>query len=82
VVEAGVAGIPDAERGQAVCAVVVPRPRSVFPGPAALAEWVSERFDHLAVPGQILVADRLPRTALGKADRQRVGWWVLTGGPM
>lgn len=72
--EAGVAGLPDREWGEAVVAVVVPA-AAVGDGHdarvlgEALRAHCRAQLERYKVPKRIFFADALPRTALGKLDR-------------
>ncbi|MEU4840719.1 acyl-CoA synthetase [Nocardia testacea] len=68
VLDVAVIGIPDAEMGESVQAVVQPAP-DVTPGPelaAELRDYLRERIAHYKVPRGIDFADELPRTPTGK----------------
>ena len=69
VVEAAVIGIPDAEWGEAVAAVVV-----LHPGGSAsaveLQGWVRERLRSTKMPGVIQFRDELPYSPTGKLLRR------------
>jgi O-succinylbenzoic acid--CoA ligase len=68
VVDAGVAGLPDTDWGEAVTAFVVLRE------PAGdLREWCRERLAAFKVPKAIHVVPELPRNAGGKLLRDRLG---------
>jgi O-succinylbenzoic acid--CoA ligase len=67
VVDAGVAGLPDAEWGEAVTGFVVLRE------PADdLDAWCRERLDSFKVPKAIHVVPELPRNPAGKLMRERL----------
>ncbi|WP_328351939.1 fatty-acid--CoA ligase FadD4 [Mycobacterium sp. NBC_00419] len=72
VADAAVFGIPDAEMGQRVAAVV----ETVTPGDASevfadeLAQWLRERLAHFKCPRHIWFEDHLPRTDAGKLYKQ------------
>jgi len=69
VVDAGVAGLPDAEWGEAVTAfVVLSQPAE----PNTLRDWARERLEPFKVPKAIHVVERLPRNAGGKLLRDRL----------
>lgn len=73
VAEAAVIGLPDARRGESVCAVVVPRDHDA---PPALEELVAAcesaglaRFKH---PEQLHVMPGLPRSPMGKLVKSEI----------
>ena len=71
VAEVAVIGLPDRHWGEAVTAVVVPRP-----GPSPTLEdigrWVSDRLASHMKPKRLILADRLPRGATGKVQKHRL----------
>ncbi|HEV3310551.1 MAG TPA: o-succinylbenzoate--CoA ligase [Chloroflexota bacterium] len=64
--EAAVVGIPDAEWGQIVCAVIVPRGN---PDLAEVARFCRERLAPYKCPRRFYLAGSLPRTSSGKLLR-------------
>ena len=71
VLECGVVGVPDGERGQIVKAYVVLRP-GVEPSPEmvkTLQEWVKQQLAPYKYPRSVEFVDALPRTATGKLQR-------------
>jgi O-succinylbenzoic acid--CoA ligase len=72
IAEVAVTGVPDAEWGQRVVAVIVPAAGDVVPTLADLREWGSERLSPAARPQAIVVVTELPRLATGKVDRLAV----------
>lgn len=68
VAEIAVVGLPDRQWGEAVTAVVVPRPGSP-PTLDDLAEWVGTRLATHMKPKRLILADRLPRGATGKIQK-------------
>jgi O-succinylbenzoic acid--CoA ligase len=69
VVDAGVAGLPDPDWGEAVTAFVVLSERTE---PDELRAWCRERLAPFKVPKAIHVVERLPRNAGGKLLRDRL----------
>jgi long-chain acyl-CoA synthetase len=68
VLDVAVIGIPDAEMGEKVCAVVQPAP-GVIPGDdlaIELKEFVRARIAHYKTPRVVDFVDALPRSAAGK----------------
>ncbi len=65
------AGVPDARLGEAICAVVVPKPDTTL-SPAALRQWAAARIERYKVPDSIYVCDALPVGATGKVRRAGV----------
>jgi o-succinylbenzoate---CoA ligase len=70
VADAGVAGLPDPDWGEAVTAFVVLREPAT---PEELRAWCRERLEPFKVPKAIQVVERLPRGAGGKLLRDRLG---------
>ncbi len=71
VAEVAVAGLPDPEWGQRVVAFIVPAPT----GPPALEDLrapVRDRLGPWAAPKQLVLAETLPRTPLGKIRRREL----------
>jgi o-succinylbenzoate---CoA ligase len=70
VLDAGVAGFPDADWGEAVTAFVVLREPAT---PDELRAWCRERLEAFKVPKAIHVVGWLPRNSGGKLLRGRLG---------
>jgi O-succinylbenzoic acid--CoA ligase len=70
--EVCVVGVPDAEWGQAVVAVVVPRDGRTGPALAEVRERVARTLGAPAAPRHVLVVERLPLRGPGKVDRRAV----------
>jgi O-succinylbenzoic acid--CoA ligase len=70
VVDAGVAGLPDSEWGEAVTAFVVLRDPAAA---AQLRDWCRDRLEPFKVPKSFHAVERLPRSAGGKLMRDRLG---------
>lgn len=68
VAEVAVIGLPDDEWGEAVTAVVVPRPGAP-PTLADIADWVGSRLASHMKPKRLILADRLPRGPTGKVQK-------------
>lgn len=69
VADAAVAGAPDPEWGQRVVAHVVPADPAAPPTLDALRDHVRATLPAYAAPRELVLHDRLPRTALGKIRR-------------
>jgi len=67
--EVAVMGVPDAEWGQRVIAIITPREPTKTPDVEALREMLKKKLVPHKVPKQIRVVERLPRTQMGKLDR-------------
>ena len=72
VAEVCVIGVPDAEWGQAVTAVVVITPGVPTPTLESVRAHVSRSLGSPAAPQRLVVADRLPGRGPGKTDRHAV----------
>ena len=68
VAESAVVGVPHPDFGEAVLAVVVPRPGAT-PEPAALVAALKGRIAGFKVPKQVFVVAELPRNAMGKVQK-------------
>ncbi|HEY0775749.1 MAG TPA: acyl-CoA synthetase, partial [Nocardioidaceae bacterium] len=84
VAQVGVVGVPDEKWGEAVTAVVVLRPgtpddgESVARLTAEIQQKVKEHKGSVQAPKQVVVADSLPLTPLGKPDKKalRAQFWA------
>jgi 2-aminobenzoate-CoA ligase len=74
VLEAGVIGLPDPDRGQLVTAFVVLRPDTPRDDATVheLQDFVKARIAPYKYPRRISFVDALPRTATGKLQRFRL----------
>ena len=68
VLESAVVGVPDADFGEAVVAIVVAAP-GAEPEPAALRAAARERLASFKVPKRIHLVAALPRNAMGKVEK-------------
>ncbi|BBU21119.1 fatty-acyl-CoA synthase [Mycobacterium xenopi] len=71
VLACAVVGAPDERWGEAVCAVVVPRPDQT-PTLAAVQEYGREKLAGYKVPRRLVIVDELPMLASGKVDKKRL----------
>jgi acyl-CoA synthetase (AMP-forming)/AMP-acid ligase II len=71
VADCAVVGVPDEQWGEAVAAVIVPRPGR-RPAPEELREWVRARLRSSRVPGRIEFREALPYNETGKLLRRKV----------
>ncbi len=72
VADVAVVGAPDEEWGQVVVAVVVPSP-GADPTLDSLRAAVKEQLPAYCAPRRIVLAESIPRTALGKVRRGALG---------
>jgi malonyl-CoA/methylmalonyl-CoA synthetase len=68
VAESAVVGVPHADFGEAVVAMVVPRAGSEIDG-AAIVRALKDKIANFKVPKQVLVVDELPRNSMGKVQK-------------
>jgi len=68
VAESAVVGVPHPDFGEAVVAVVVPKPGATLEG-ANLAAALKGHIANFKVPKQVFVVDDLPRNAMGKVQK-------------
>ena len=71
VIDLACIGIPDAEMGERMIALVIKRPGSVVTGPE-LITWTRERLSHFKCPKEARFVDDLGRTAAGKINKRRL----------
>ena len=68
-----VVGVPDAQWGEVVCAVVVLAEGAVLPGPTELRAYLGDRLAPYKHPRRVVGVDVLPRTsATGQVQRARL----------
>ena len=68
VAESAVIGVPHADFGEAVVAVVVARPGDA-PEAAALIGALKSKIANFKVPKQVFVVKELPRNTMGKVQK-------------
>jgi malonyl-CoA/methylmalonyl-CoA synthetase len=68
VAESAVVGVPHPDFGEAVVAVVVPRPGASVDG-AAIAARLRTQIANFKVPKRVFVVPELPRNAMGKVQK-------------
>ena len=68
VAESAVIGVPHADFGEAVVAVVVPRPGTP-PDAAALVSELKSKIANFKVPKQVFIVNELPRNTMGKVQK-------------
>jgi malonyl-CoA/methylmalonyl-CoA synthetase len=71
VAESAVVGVPHADFGEAVVAVVVPKPGAALDG-AALIAALKGRIANFKVPKQVFVEAELPRNQMGKVQKNQL----------
>jgi fatty-acyl-CoA synthase len=84
VAQVGVIGTPHEKFGEAVTAIVVLRPdaprddEAIATMTREIQDAVKERKGSVQAPKQVLLADALPMTALGKIDKKtlRAQFWT------
>ncbi|MCE9671679.1 AMP-binding protein [Myxococcus stipitatus] len=69
VAEVAVLGLPDADFGEQVVAVVVPPVGQAAPDAQALVDWCRDRLASFKKPRRVVFVDSLPRNALGKVQK-------------
>jgi len=68
VAESAVIGVPHADFGEAVVAVVVRKPGGSLDAPPLIAQ-LKTKIANFKVPKQVFVVDELPRNAMGKVQK-------------
>jgi malonyl-CoA/methylmalonyl-CoA synthetase len=68
VAESAVVGVPHPDFGEAVVAVVVPRPGATLDG-AAIAALLRKQIANFKLPKQVFVVPELPRNTMGKVQK-------------
>lgn len=80
VAEVAVLGLPDADLGEQVVAVVVPHAGASPPEARALVDWCKDRLASFKKPRQVVFTDALPRNALGKVQKHLLRASLVTPG--
>lgn len=78
--DVGVAGTPDPEWGERVVAYVVASSPAEPPALEELRDAVRDAIGPWAAPRELVLANELPRTPIGKLRRQALGSLRATGG--
>ena len=71
VAEAAVVGVPDRTWGEAVHAVIIPRPGSSA-SPEEIISWCRDQLAHFKCPKTVEFAGSLPRTTTGKVLKREL----------
>jgi malonyl-CoA/methylmalonyl-CoA synthetase len=69
VAEVAVLGLPDADFGEQVVAVVVPPTGQPAPEAQVLVDWCKDRLASFKKPRRVVFVEALPRNALGKVQK-------------
>ncbi len=72
IVDVGVTGVPDAEWGQKLVALVVTAHQEPRMGSKSLREFLSTRLPGYQIPKEIIAVNEIPRTELGKIRRKEL----------
>ncbi len=65
-------GIPDADMGEALIALVTPTDEAAPPDSAELSAWLRERLSHYKCPRDYHMVRDLQRTTMGKINKRRL----------
>jgi acyl-CoA synthetase (AMP-forming)/AMP-acid ligase II len=75
-------GLPDAETGERVCAVIVPSDPSAPPTLAEVTAYLrAEGLNPRKLPVQLEIVTELPRNAMGKVVKSRLKSQLLREAP-
>lgn len=70
--ESAVIGVPHADFGEAVVAVLVPEAEQPAPDLAAVSAFLKDRIARYKQPKQVVVVAELPRNAMGKVQKNQL----------
>jgi long-chain acyl-CoA synthetase len=73
--DAAVFGVPDAEMGERLVGLVVPRRSDI--GANELVAYARDRLAHYKVPRSIYFVAEIPRSPMGKINKRQVRDWFL-----
>ncbi|MGI9604013.1 MAG: AMP-binding protein [Acidimicrobiales bacterium] len=65
-------GVPHAEMGEELKALVIPLDASAPPVPAEVIDWCRERLSHYKCPRSVDFVDDIGRTTMGKVNKRRL----------
>ena len=65
-------GVPNADMGELLIALVMPTDELAPPDPAELSAWLRERLSHYKCPREYHVVADLQRTTMGKINKRRL----------
>jgi long-chain acyl-CoA synthetase len=65
-------GVPDAEMGERLVALVVAADDATPPDPAAVLAWCRDRLSHFKCPREVRFVPDLDRDAMGKLNKRRL----------
>ena len=72
VADVGCIGVPHADMGEMLIALVMPTDQQSPPDPAELSTWLRERLSHYKCPREYHVVTDLLRTTMGKINKLRL----------
>ena len=79
VADVGCVGVPHAEMGETLIALVIPTDPANPPDPGELAGWLRERLSHYKCPREYHLVDDLRRNTMGKINKRTLRDDWLTG---